>query len=189
MDRRGFFKKGVEKLKTTAVKKADEVVEQQVQWVRPPYALNELEFLLSCTRCGDCVEACPEQTIFNLPVKFGTKVMNTPALDLINKSCLLCETWPCVSACQSGALQLNSVQGEEGQTVESPGMKAQFKVDASRCLSHLDIGCGACEGSCPVTGAMAWAGNKPEIHIDICVGCGQCRQVCIVDPKAIDVRV
>ncbi len=65
MDRRGFFKNIANK----SVEKSVEIVEQKVNrraanWIRPPYALDEADFLLACSRCSRCVEACPHQVIF-----------------------------------------------------------------------------------------------------------------------------
>ncbi|MBP1773199.1 MAG: hypothetical protein H6P99_2362, partial [Holophagaceae bacterium] len=35
--------------------------------LRPPGALEELEFLTKCTRCDKCVRACPENAILKAP--------------------------------------------------------------------------------------------------------------------------
>lgn len=34
-----------------------------VRYLRPPGALAEPAFLDACTRCGDCIRACPAQCI------------------------------------------------------------------------------------------------------------------------------
>jgi ferredoxin-type protein NapG len=57
----------------------------------PPYAQDELAFLLACTRCGACVTACPHGVIFPLAPRLGITVAGTPALDLLHKGCHLCE--------------------------------------------------------------------------------------------------
>ena len=106
MDRRAFFKLGLRKTARTAVKSADAlVVKRASRWIRPPYALAELDFLLACTRCGNCIEACPHGVIFPLSARLGGQVAATPALDLLHKGCHLCEDWPCVVACDAGALK------------------------------------------------------------------------------------
>ena len=48
MDRRSFFRSAIDKGSKTAVKAIDTSVNKQAShWLRPPFALNELEFLLS----------------------------------------------------------------------------------------------------------------------------------------------
>ena len=44
MDRRAFFKTGFDEVTKAAVQVADEHVSQRaISWIRPPYALDELE--------------------------------------------------------------------------------------------------------------------------------------------------
>jgi formate hydrogenlyase subunit 6/NADH:ubiquinone oxidoreductase subunit I len=39
-----------------------------------------------------------------------------------------------------------------------------------------------------VPGALEWdGGGRPTINATLCTGCAQCREACIVDPKAISV--
>lgn len=183
MDRRAFFRRAVSKATETVVKEMDDKVKAEaVHWIRPPYALEELEFLLSCTRCGDCVAACPHQVIFPLESRLGAKVVNTPALDLLNKACHLCEDWPCVQACEPQALKFPEV--EEDDELPLP-LLAEAKINTSTCLPYSGPECGACQGSCPVDGALVWDMEKPSISSQDCVGCGLCREACIVEPKAV----
>ncbi len=86
--RRGFFRQVASRAGEKLVQEADsQVARCAAHWIRPPYALVELEFLLACTRCNACIEACPPQTIFPLPARLGVQFTGTPTLDLINKSC------------------------------------------------------------------------------------------------------
>ena len=83
MDRREFFKAGGRKAAEVVVRLADERATQRAkQWLRPPYAKPELEFLLSCTRCDACMAVCPHEVIFTLPALYGVEAAGTPALDL-----------------------------------------------------------------------------------------------------------
>lgn len=50
-----------------------------------------------------------------------------------------------------------------------------FKIDKDVCL-----GCGACEGECPVGAIAADADGKYEIDPDTCLGCGACAGQCPV---------
>jgi len=184
--RRGFFRQVAHKAGKTVVEQADsQVARRAAHWIRPPYALDELEFLLACTRCNACVEACPHQTIFPLPARLGVQFAGTPALDLINKSCHLCEEWPCVSACEPGALVLPEVDGEA--PVPMPVL-ARAQIDTERCLPWQGPECGACASSCPRPGALRWENWRPVIDAELCVGCGQCREACVVEPRAVNVK-
>jgi ferredoxin-type protein NapG len=206
--RRQFFKRGVDKVASAGVKVIEQHVEAKSRhWIRPPFAKPELDFLLACTRCSECIEACPHDVIFPLPVSRGAEVAATPAMDLLNKGCHLCEDWPCVNACADNALAFfddivnaeidsvdstsaesdQSLQGDENSDSEKlfPPKLAVVAIDTERCLPYNGPECGACKGSCPVPGALLWRDEKPNIDQDVCVGCALCREVCIVEPKAI----
>ena len=69
--KRGFLGLGVRRAKEAAAVGAEFALERfadrftpRVQ--RPPGAIAELEFLIACTRCGECVRACPVGAILTL---------------------------------------------------------------------------------------------------------------------------
>ncbi|MEE9184971.1 MAG: 4Fe-4S dicluster domain-containing protein [Acidimicrobiia bacterium] len=182
--RRAFLERSLQRAGESAVNTAREQVNRRAtHWIRPPFAVDELEFLLSCTRCGACTNACPYGLIFSLPARLGAQVVGTPALDLLNGGCHLCEDWSCVAACEPGAL--NPAGVESGPRL--PRI-AEVRIDTAACLPYNGPECGACAASCPVPGAMIWDGGKPRVDPEICVGCGMCREACIVEPKAVAVR-
>lgn len=194
MDRRAFFSRGLRKATGEVVKHVDsKATKRAQQWLRPPFAIDELAFLLACTRCGDCVSACEYNVIFPLPSRLGTSVVNTPALDLLNRGCHLCDGWPCVTVCEPAALKLPLDEAEpEDASDESHGVTlpilARASIDTTACLPFMGPECGGCRDSCPVTGAMTWEMEKPSIHADHCTGCALCREACIVEPKAIIIQ-
>ena len=186
MDRRGFFKTGMDKVSRVVVQEMDDKASAMAaHWIRPPYALNELEFLLTCTRCDKCLQACPYDVIFLLPARLGAKVAGTPALDLRNKGCHLCQDWPCVQVCEPGALQ--SAEPEDGEERKLPRL-AGVSINTGVCLPYSGPECGACASSCPVPGALIWDGVRPHIDADRCSGCGLCREACITEPRAVDIH-
>ena len=213
MDRRNFFKQGFDKLAGGAINVAEAHLEHKAKhWIRPPYARQELDFLLACTRCDACIEACPHQVIFPLPLARGAEVVQTPALDLLNKGCHLCEDWPCVDACEPGALEIKLDEADNiGQTdttnindnskdhnlddkindnqphVALPVL-AKAEINTDRCLPYSGPECGACQGSCPIPDTLVFNSEKPSINQLQCVGCGLCREACIAEPKAINLR-
>lgn len=183
MDRRAFFQQAFRNTGEKIVQVCDaKVTRQAAHWIRPPYALDELAFLLACTRCGACIEACPHEVIFPLAARLGVTVAGSPALDLLHKGCHLCETWPCVAACEPGALKRET--GEDN----APRAFARVSIDTDTCLPHQGPECGACESSCPVPGALVWDLYRPRIDPLRCVGCALCRAACIVRPSAIKVE-
>ena len=163
----------------------DKAVAGAAHWIRPPYALDELEFLLTCARCDKCLQACPHNVIFILSARLGTKAAGTPALDLLHRGCRLCHDWPCVQACEPGALKLPEI--EDGEKPDLPCL-ASVAINPHVCLPYLGPECGACASSCPVPGALLWDGNKPRIDAEKCSGCGLCREACIAEPRAVDIQ-
>jgi ferredoxin-type protein NapG len=198
LDRRSFFTRGAGKVaKAVTDHSAEQVRKNASRWIRPPFALDELEFLLACTRCDACIDACPHGVIFPLSAKLGAKVTSTPGMDLLNKGCHLCEGWECVTACEAGALKLPQKHESEQQNELSvpDAYGEQYKerfvpkianavINKETCLPYSGPECGACK-VCPVEGAMEWIMEKPEINQSLCTGCALCREACIVDPKAI----
>lgn len=190
MKRRDFFKLGVRKAAEITAQVANQVVHARVSaraegWIRPPFAAGESEFLARCTRCDNCIEACPHDVLFALPADKGARAAGTPAMDLLDRGCLMCADWPCVAACEPDALRLP----DPGEGLPpSPAKFAEVRIDTKTCLPYLGPECGACADSCPVPGALTWEGGlRPVIDAEICTGCALCRQACILDPKAIKI--
>lgn len=187
MERRTFFKRSLDKTAKTVAKGADALAKHRARhWIRPPHAIDELEFLLTCTRCGACTEACPHQVIFPLSARLGAQVVGTPAMDLLNKGCHLCTDWPCVAVCGPQALKL-PVTDADDKKPPLPSL-AEARIDTARCLPYAGPECGACNSSCPVPHALTWDMTKPVINPRNCIGCGLCRDACIVEPKAISIH-
>jgi ferredoxin-type protein NapG len=202
MDRRSFFRNAFKRTGKKAVEYAEKKVNQNaLRWIRPPYAINELDFLLTCTRCNDCIDACPHEVIFPLAARLGAKVVGTPALDLVNKGCHLCKDWPCVTACEKKALALPKIEGvaedeKEGvdasakieiKTKQIPLPKlAKASLNTKTCFPYSGPECGACN-ICPVPNALLWDQQRPYINQQECTGCGLCREACIVNPSAITI--
>ena len=192
--RRQFFRRAVSKTSEVVVKKIDKNVNKRASnYIRPPYALSEMDFLLTCTRCNACIEACEPNCLFPLSSNLGMDVSATPALDLINRSCLLCDGFPCVSACEPKALSMNIDSDNEGsndgiETEQRPLKIANVYVLPAECLPFQGPECGVCVDLCPIDQALTLQDNKPIINQNLCVGCAQCRSICIVDPKAISIK-
>jgi len=182
MDRRDFFRRGGKKAAQIAGQLSHAAAATRAdRWIRPPFAVAELDFLVGCTRCDACIKACPHDVLFSLPEKLGRHAAGTPAMDLPTRGCHMCDGWPCAAACEPGVLKVPDPE-DPPATVKF----ATLRIDEHTCLPYLGPECGACASACPVPGALTWTdGVRPVIDRDKCTGCALCREACIVEPKAI----
>jgi ferredoxin-type protein NapG len=179
MNRRDFFKRGWHKISEPFRDARLHGLTSDEHWIRPPYARPEHEFLVYCTRCSDCIKACPHHSLLPLPQSAGPQYAGTPVLDLEQHACHLCADWPCVTACKPGAL----VRPAQDPT-PLPRM-ALAVIDTNTCLAWHGDNCAACRDSCPVDNALAWREHRPMVDTSHCIGCGLCRQACVTEPRSI----
>lgn len=71
--------------------------------LRPPGALSEDAFASACVRCGQCVQACPYDTLKLATLASGLAA-GTPYFVARDIPCEMCEDIPCAKVCPSGAL-------------------------------------------------------------------------------------
>lgn len=144
-------------------------------WLRPPGAVEETLFLERCTRCGDCIKECPPGAIV------AHEHNATPVLFADQSPCLLCEDFPCIAACQTGALE--PVDGVHA-------VRMGYAI-VSHVLCTAGQGCHACVSHCPRQAiTMDFGLMQVSVAEDVCVGCGLCEKVCktVNDHVAIRVR-
>lgn len=146
----------------------------RTDWLRPPGAVDEALFLERCTKCSDCIKACPPGAIVahahdGMPVIFADQ-----------SPCLLCEDLPCITACAAEALvpvdQISAV---------SMGIAV-----ISHRLCTAGQGCHACVSRCPTHAlAMDFVSMRLVISPESCVGCGICESVCKTVNDHVAIRV
>jgi ferredoxin-type protein NapG len=155
------------------------------EFARPPGALPDaVDFDRSCTRCGDCVIACPYGVIFTLGGASG------PLIDPNSVACQLCADYPCIAACDEGALlplPSNSVP-KFGQARLNSGACRNEPAQRKK-ISGRKKYCQECKKACPVPGAVVYDGKKLPVFADHCSGCGICISACPAEPVAIRVEI
>ena len=179
-----FAKPAVEKVqdKIDSVNKAVDKITKRVPVLRPPGAITEKAFLQSCSRCDECIHACPKDAIQRAPKKMGFLIHNTPYIDPMRNPCVMCTDLPCIPACPDGALL--PVQ-------ELTDVSMGYAIlDKKKCQAYGDTFCQQCVIDCPVPGASHQVNNKPVIDKNICTGCGVCMRSCstVNIPLAIKIK-
>ena len=146
--------------------------------IRPPGTTSDSHFLASCLRCGQCAQVCTCDAIVMAGVEKGLSV-GTPYIIPRKQPCNLC--MDCVDVCPSGAI----LPVEK----ENAGM-GLARVDKDRCVSWKGDICMSCYFRCPfyARGIILEDHTKPVVVDSVCVGCGICEYVCILNPPAIVVE-
>ena len=148
---------------------------------RPPGALGELAFLVACTRCGECVKACPPAAIMTLGDQAGL-ASGTPFLDANKyRPCAACRDTPCISACPTGALLPLRIED---------AVIGSAHLTRDRCLAWEGTACDRCLTACPFPddALLHDEQGRPWIDPRHCIGCGLCVAVCPTKPKAIRIE-
>ncbi|WP_421861770.1 ferredoxin-type protein NapF [Motiliproteus sp.] len=138
--------------------------------LRPPWSVEELAFINDCSRCGDCIQSCPEQILFKGSGGF-------PEVDFSRGECTFCED--CVRVCKAPVFH---------STDHDPwNLKAHI---SQSCVTYKQVVCRSCAEQCepeaitlkPQLGGIA----TPKLDLSACTGCGACVAVC--PTKAINVH-
>ena len=78
--------------------------QRRQDFLRPPGAINEVEFMYGCIKCGLCVQICPVQAIKLAGVHEGLSY-GTPYIDVRNQACdFSCDALQCVETCPTAVL-------------------------------------------------------------------------------------
>jgi MauM/NapG family ferredoxin protein len=168
--------------KIDSVNKAVDKITKRVPLLRPPGAISEKRFLQACSRCDECIHACPKDAIQRAPKKMGFLVFNTPYIDPMRNPCVMCTDLPCITACPDGALL--PVQ-------ELTDVNMGYAIlDKKKCQAYGDTFCQQCVIDCPVPGAIHQLNDQPIIDKNICTGCGVCMRSCstVNIPLAIKIK-
>ena len=133
--------------------------------LRPPWSCPEERFVSLCSRCSDCVEACPEGILSKGEGGF-------PTIHFEKGECTFCSV--CVEACATGALNRH----------ETKPWFVKAQVYSDSCLSANKISCFSCADECAPRAIRFQLKSQgvlsPEVDLDSCNGCGACYKACPV---------
>lgn len=160
--------------------------------LRPPGALPDGRFEAACIRCGQCVQACPYDTL-QLATLLSPLAAGTPYFIARQTPCEMCDDIPCVAACPSGALDPALTD------IDDARMGLAVLLDHENCLNWQGLRCDVCYRVCPaIDQAITLELHRnertgkhakflPTVHSDHCTGCGKCEQACVLEESAIKV--
>ncbi len=156
---------------------------QAVGLLRPPSALPEKEFLARCVRCGECMAACPTNTLQPIGLKAGWMALFSPAITPRRGYCdPRCHR--CADSCPTGAIRPVSdnerIWAKTGTAI----------IHRQKCLAwEHKKSCMVCDEVCPFDAIdfRREPGNPyavPHVQEDRCAGCGYCEHFCPVYHEA-----
>jgi ferredoxin-type protein NapG len=146
----------------------------RMDWLRPPGAVAEPLFLERCTKCNDCVKACPHGSIV-FHQQDGTPVIFPDQIP-----CYLCDDVPCIAACATDALL--PVAGQDDIRMGTAVVNHR--------LCTAGQGCHACVSKCPTDAlAMDFDTQQLVVTAERCVGCGMCEHICRTVNDHIAIKV
>ena len=158
--------------------------------LRPPGALQEVDFNARCIKCGQCVTACPYKTLALANTQDHIPI-GTPYFIPRDIPCYMCPDIPCMNACPTGALT------HDLEKIEDSRMGLAV-IDIENCLSWQGLRYEICHRECPVKGTAITVEQHPRkiskhamfipiVHSNACTGCGICEKACPTDEAAIKV--
>jgi len=148
----------------------------EVKSILPPGAVEPVLYNLLCSRCGNCIKACPTDIILpshdiNYPLSWMT-----PAISFKSGYCLeTCNL--CGKVCPTGAITIFSVGAKKSLFMGTA------QINTEDCYLSNNRECIKCREACKYNAVEFLPGSNvlnmlPAIDNQKCVGCGACEVVC-----------
>lgn len=170
-------------LNVVAKDESEKGLARSARLIRPPGALPEPEFLALCVRCGQCMAACPTNTLQPIWFEAGLLGIFSPAVTARRKYCDPHCT-DCGHVCPTGAI---SKITHEQRIWAKIGTAVIYR---QQCLAwEYEKSCMVCDEVCPYD-ALEFekrpdlAYPVPHVIEDKCSGCGHCEHACPVYNQA-----
>jgi ferredoxin len=147
--------------------------------LRPPGAAGEEQFPWLCTRCGNCVRACPAGILHPDQAPGTFFAFLTPIVRFDTSYCRE-DCRRCGEVCPSGAIAPLSLPQKQGWPM------GLAQVDMTWCLCSPDNGereCAMCHNACPYDAIKLEFNYQtyvttPRVDPQKCPGCGACEVAC-----------
>lgn len=202
MNRRSFFRRGLREFLAPlarSIEEKSEAIRQHLEplskaneaparslpvLLRPPGARPEHEFLETCSKCGNCVRACPVEAIRLDPD--GRIADGAPFINASVSACALCSDLACMFVCPTQALVPTPLAKiDMGTAIWNDASCFRTRANAT----PEQQSCKTCVDVCPIGEvAIRVNGRKIEVMEQGCVGCGLCQQRCPTSPKSITIQ-
>ncbi|MFT3829489.1 MAG: 4Fe-4S binding protein [Opitutaceae bacterium] len=155
--------------------------------ISPPGSGGVARFLDRCTACQLCVSACPTHVLQPAFLEYGFAGVMKPRLDFEHSFCNF-ECNRCGEVCPDGAILPLALDDKKLTRL------GVAHIDYRLCIVKANgTDCAACSEHCPTqaVSTVPYGENLrlPEMHPELCIGCGACEYACPVRPaRAITVK-
>jgi ferredoxin-type protein NapG len=182
-----------------------------MRFLRPPGARPEIELADLCSRCGDCVRACPAQCIqLDARDEVGDAAAGgLPYIVARQSPCVICEELACMAVCPTGALRPVGAAGEiamglavidhnrclrrpfgdgprAGGTGAAKGVAGTTPHGRIAAAAADAEDCRLCIHDCPIGEAALGLNDAGRLEVrGGCTGCGVCERVCPTEGPSI----
>jgi len=156
------------------------------QFIRPPGALPEADFLRTCIRCGECMKSCLTNTLQPCLWESGLAGLWSPKLGLRMAACEQnCNV--CGKVCPTQAIRSLSLDEKNHAKIGTAILRKEM------CLVWAQNKlCLICDEICPYNAIVfrpVEGYRRPVVVASRCNGCGYCEQRCPVKGESAIVVV